>query len=142
MRCARNEKEGMDPMSDYEVGYGRPPKAGQFRKGQSGNPKGRPKSQLSLAGSVQKAISKKVRVKTGQGERKLAKLDAMIEGLMNDALKGDARARSELLKLMRDIDLEAQLKAKTEAQVQDLEPEDLAILARMRGDLDDEQAAI
>lgn len=29
--------------SDYEVGYGKPPKATQFVKGQSGNPKGRPR---------------------------------------------------------------------------------------------------
>ena len=28
---------------DYEVGCGKPPKTTQFRKGQSGNPKGRPK---------------------------------------------------------------------------------------------------
>ena len=27
----------------YEVGYGKPPKHTQFKKGQSGNPKGRPK---------------------------------------------------------------------------------------------------
>lgn len=26
---------------DYEVGYGRPPKHGQFQKGKSGNPSGR-----------------------------------------------------------------------------------------------------
>ncbi len=28
---------------DPEVGYGRPPKAAQFKPGQSGNPNGRPK---------------------------------------------------------------------------------------------------
>ena len=28
---------------DYEVGYKKPPKKNQFKKGQSGNPKGRPK---------------------------------------------------------------------------------------------------
>ena len=28
---------------DYEVGYGKPPKNTQFRKGVSGNPRGRPK---------------------------------------------------------------------------------------------------
>ncbi|PPR18026.1 MAG: hypothetical protein CFH43_00584 [Proteobacteria bacterium] len=27
---------------DYEIGYKKPPKNGQFKKGQSGNPKGRP----------------------------------------------------------------------------------------------------
>jgi hypothetical protein len=29
---------------DYEVGYKKPPKATQFKPGQSGNPAGRPKS--------------------------------------------------------------------------------------------------
>ena len=29
--------------ANEKVGYGRPPKSGQFNKGQSGNPKGRPK---------------------------------------------------------------------------------------------------
>ena len=29
------------PRADYEVGYGRPPVHSRFRKGQSGNPRGR-----------------------------------------------------------------------------------------------------
>jgi hypothetical protein len=28
----------------YEVGYGKPPQSTQFKKGKSGNPKGRPKA--------------------------------------------------------------------------------------------------
>jgi hypothetical protein len=32
-------------MSDYEIGRGRPPKKHQWKKGQSGNPKGRPRKQ-------------------------------------------------------------------------------------------------
>ena len=31
------------PAREYSVGYGRPPKSTQFRRGRSGNPKGRPK---------------------------------------------------------------------------------------------------
>ena len=41
----------MQPERDgrgYEVGYGKPPKATRFKKGQSGNPKGRPRRQKTL----------------------------------------------------------------------------------------------
>ena len=35
-------------LDDYEVGYGKPPKNTQFRKGVSGNPRGRPKKSLDF----------------------------------------------------------------------------------------------
>lgn len=35
--------------SDYPVGRGRPPKTGQFRRGESGNPQGRPKGSRNIS---------------------------------------------------------------------------------------------
>ena len=31
--------------ADYDIGYGKPPEDTRFKKGQSGNPRGRPKKQ-------------------------------------------------------------------------------------------------
>ncbi len=50
---------------DYEVGYARPPKHTQFRKGQTGNPRGRPKSRKSGSTDVSELLNEPVRVKTG-----------------------------------------------------------------------------
>lgn len=40
-------EDGDGPSSDNDVGYCKPPKSGQFKKGTSGNPKGRPKRSIS-----------------------------------------------------------------------------------------------
>ena len=39
--------KGQKAGGDYAVGYGRPPKATQFKPGRSGNPRGRPKGAKS-----------------------------------------------------------------------------------------------
>ena len=39
----KNEQPETPPSDPYKVGYGKPPRHSQFKKGQSGNPQGRPK---------------------------------------------------------------------------------------------------
>ena len=42
---------------DYEVGYGTPPLHTRFQKGQSGNPKGRPRGRKNLSSLLNEALN-------------------------------------------------------------------------------------
>ena len=48
------------PARDYEVGDRRPPKHSQFRRGVSGNPKGRPKGSVNLRTQVTQQLRRTV----------------------------------------------------------------------------------
>ena len=49
-------------MATYKVGYGKPPKQTQFKKGVSGNPSGRPKGSLNMATVLQRTLSEKTAI--------------------------------------------------------------------------------
>lgn len=117
-------------MSDYPIGYGKPPKSGQFKKGQSGNPKGRPRKAPALADVLRKASRKKIAINTADGVRHIDKLTALVEKTLNDALKGDARARGEFLKLLREEGLQTGIQTKTAEAFERLQDEDREILTR------------
>ncbi len=80
------------PDHDEEVGYGRPPKSTRFKKGQSGNPKGRPKGAKNLASIVAQVCRERVRVKGENGIFYMTKLEAIMKQLTNQAALGDIRA--------------------------------------------------
>lgn len=84
---------------NYDVGYGKPPKSGQFKKGQSGNPKGRPKGAKGVKASLKRELTSPITVRERGREIKLSKAEVLAKGLMGDALKGDAKARMEILRL-------------------------------------------
>lgn len=78
--------------SDYDVGYGKPPAATQFKKGRSGNPAGRPKGRLNFETIVEQALSEEVVVTEGGRRVKKSKLVVMTTQAVNKAAAGDLKA--------------------------------------------------
>jgi hypothetical protein len=90
-------------MSDSDdtlaVGYKRPPVDRQFKPGQSGNPKGRPKGRKNLKTIIVEAFNKKIKVRGKNGTRTVSTLQAMFEVNINKALAGDTHAFARLLQI-------------------------------------------
>ncbi|MEM7472586.1 MAG: DUF5681 domain-containing protein [Pseudomonadota bacterium] len=86
-------------MADYDVGYGRPPKHAQFKKGQSGNPKGRKKGARGLKTDLRAELSERIEITENGKTVKLTKQQLMVKQLATKALKGDVRAISKLADL-------------------------------------------
>jgi Family of unknown function (DUF5681) len=84
---------------DYEIGYGRPPR-NQFKKGQSGNPNGRPKGAKSLSDRLMKALNELVTIIENGSRRKIPKCDALVKQLLNKALGGDIRSIKLILEMV------------------------------------------
>lgn len=79
---------------EYEIGRGKPPKKTQFKKGRSGNPKGRPKKEeiKDLTVVVDKILAEPVPVRDGNGTRHITTLEAITEKIRIEALRGNAKA--------------------------------------------------
>jgi hypothetical protein len=83
------------PRSDaYEYGYGKPPKAKQFKKGKSGNPAGRPKAAISLNArdAFERVLSLPARVRQGDKMVNMTYYDAIVAGMCAAAARGNTKA--------------------------------------------------
>ena len=77
---------------DDTVGYGRPPKKTRFKKGASGNPKGRPKRSRNVATEIAAELDTMISVRENGRELKMTKATALAKSLVSRALNGDIRA--------------------------------------------------
>jgi hypothetical protein len=93
-----------DDEGDYEVGYGKPPPHTRFVKGQSGNPRGRPRGAKNMKILLAEALNQLVVVTDNGGRRKVSKREAIITQLVNRSAKADFKAIQILLGMIRDIE--------------------------------------
>jgi hypothetical protein len=86
------------------VGYRRPPKSGQFKKGQSGNPRGRPKksvasrlevpaAQRPLSAAWQAEAARKITITDANGPQEISTREGIVRALSLGALRGGVLAQ-------------------------------------------------
>lgn len=90
-----NESEA----KNYEVGYRKPPAKTQFKKGRSGNPKGRPKGSLNVAAVLARTLRESVVINENGQRKTITKMEAAVKQLANQAASGDLAAVRQLLAL-------------------------------------------
>jgi Family of unknown function (DUF5681) len=71
----------------------------RFKKGQSGNPNGRPKGKKNTAEMLREVFFHPVSIKDAQGTRSVPKIVAAGEVCINNALKGDLRSFVKVMEL-------------------------------------------
>jgi hypothetical protein len=83
----------------YDVGYGRPPKHTRWQKGQSGNPRGRPKGAQGFATLIDQELQEMVTVTEGGVQKRIPKQQVAVKALVARAMKGDPRAIDKVMEL-------------------------------------------
>lgn len=89
----------------YKVGYGKPPKSGQFKKGKSGNPTGRPSNSRNFSSYLIEELSSHITVTEGTNKKTYTKMQAMAKKMVHDALTGPTRSAEAVLDTMKKLGL-------------------------------------
>jgi len=114
--------------NNYEVGYGKPPKSGQFKPGQSGNAKGRPNKARNrapeatgvdvqdqpLAKLIREEAYRGINIRTEDGKtEKMPAVQAVLRSMGLNGIKGNRMAASNFLGIALNLE-ESQRQQKVE----------------------------
>ena len=89
---------------DYEFGYGKTPVETRFKKGQSGNPRGRPKSSKSRRAVIDEVLDTKVLVTIGGKRRRVTKWHLIVETAVNEAVVSKNFKLLEILGVFKEVE--------------------------------------
>ena len=102
-RRPRSSQSAMPPTG--VVGYGKPPAKTQFKKGISGNPRGRPAGSPNVALAIKEAFTAPITIRRGNETYRVSTLEALSHKQLEQGLKGDHRAILAILKMAKEIGL-------------------------------------
>ena len=85
------------PEGSYEVGYGKPPKHTRFKKGQSGNKRGRPRGAVNLKTLLERGLNEHVPVSRGGKTQRMRLIEAILAQLTRKSAGGDLAAMRYLI---------------------------------------------
>ena len=135
-----NDEKSDQLICEDGVGYRHPPIATRFKKGQSGNPAGRPKGALNVASVFSRTLQEKVVINENGVRKTVTKLEAAIKQLVNKAAIGELPALRQLLELARDAEAKNEITETQKAQIGELDEEViLGILKRFQSETEQKQ---
>ena len=124
-----------DDQPDHKVGYKKPPLHTRFRKGRSGNPRGRPRGSKNLSTLLTDALNEPVVVTEDGKRRKISKRELGVRQLVNKFAMAEAQATKILLGLIQERDrLAAEASAERPSFGADDEKVIANLLKRLRGE--------
>lgn len=85
-----------------EVGHKRPPAGSRFAKGQSGNPKGRPRGRHRTA-PYEAVLGQKVTIRDGAVEKRMSAAEAFMLHMAKRGLEGDGPAGRALMTAIEEV---------------------------------------
>ena len=88
------------PGDSYEVGFGKPPERTRFKKGRSGNPKGRPRKKPDLYSELTKVLRENVTITVDGQQEKVTVQQALLRRLRDQALRGELWAQKLIQKVV------------------------------------------
>ena len=90
--------------TDYEVGYGKPPKEFQFKKGVCSNPKGRGKKPAQDRSAIVERVLNSTAVVADRGKRiRKSRIKLSIKNYAYSASKGDVDSAAILLMILARV---------------------------------------
>ena len=99
MRQRKSNRRNQGSEHRYVVGYGKPPTASQFKPGETGNAKGRPKGHKNLKTLIRQAMTARISVQEGSSNRQVSKIEGVVLRQLQNALKGNDRSAMAVIRM-------------------------------------------